>query len=242
MFKNLSTRLKESFIIPAYMVLILWAIHLLQFISGISLGWLGVFPREVWGLKGIIFSPLIHGDWGHLISNTPPLFVLSAIILFFYRRVAVPAFIMIYFLTGLAVWGFADLFEMARHFHIGASGVIYGLVSFVFWTGIFRRNIRSIALALIVVFYYGSMLYGILPGQEGISWESHLMGGLIGIFTAFWYKEQIEQDEVRPKYSWENEEETEDKFFFDRDTFERTKLEREQERKDNFPNWFSNRT
>jgi len=242
MFKDLSKKAKESFIIPAYMVLILWVIHTLQFVTGISLGQLGVFPRELWGLKGVIFSPLIHGDWGHLISNTPPLFVLSAMILFFYRRIAVPAFIMIYLLTGMAVWAFADLFEMARHFHIGASGVIYGLVAFVFWNGVFRRNIRSIALALIMVFYYGSMVYGVLPGQEGISWESHLLGALVGIFTSFWYKDVIEKDEERQPYSWETEDESEEKFFLDRDTFERTKMEREQERNDQFPNWFSNRT
>lgn len=242
MFKNLSKRLKDSLLIPAYTVLILWVIHALQYVSGVSLGWLGVFPREWWGLKGVLFSPFIHGDWGHLISNTPPLFVLSAMVLFFYRRIAIPAFIMIYLLTGMAVWAFADLFEMARHFHIGASGVIYGLVAFVFWNGVFRRNIRAIALALIMVFYYGSMVYGILPGQEGISWESHLLGALVGIFTSFWYKDVIEKEEVRQKYSWETEEATEETFFLDRDTFERTKMEREQERNDNFPNWFSNRT
>lgn len=241
MFKNLSLKLRESLLLPAYMIILLWIIQAIQALLHLNLGWLGIYPREIWGLRGVIFAPLIHGDWGHLLSNTPPLFVLSVMVLFFYRRVAVPAFLMIYFMTGLAVWGFADLFDFSRHFHIGASGVIYGLVAFVFWNGIFRRNIKSIALALIVAMYYGSMLMGILPGQEGISWESHLMGGLVGIFTSFWYKETIEKDEQKPKYSWEEEPE-EEKFFFEKDTFEKTKVERESDRNNDFPSWFSTRS
>ncbi|MBK7871642.1 MAG: rhomboid family intramembrane serine protease [Saprospiraceae bacterium] len=238
MFKNLSIKLRESLLWPAYAILLLWIIQGMQALLGLDLGWLGVFPREIWGLKGILFSPLIHGGWGHLLSNTAPLFVLSAMVLFFYRRVAIPAFAMIYLMTGLAVWGFADLFELSRHFHIGASGVIYGLVAFVFWNGIFRRNLKSIALALIVALYYGSMLMGILPGKEGISWESHLMGGLIGIFTSFWFKESIEKDEEKAKYSWE-EEPQEKQFYFERDIFDTPKAEK-QRRDDDY--WYSNRS
>ena len=111
--------------------------------------------------------------------------------------------------------------------------MIYGLVAFVFWNGIFRFNVKSIALALIVAFYYGSMVIGILPGQEGISWESHLLGGLVGIFVSFWFKNQIEQDEVKPKYSWELEENNQqESFFLDRDVFEKTKEERYREQRD----------
>ncbi|MDX1942516.1 MAG: rhomboid family intramembrane serine protease [Saprospiraceae bacterium] len=237
MFKNFSIKLRESLLWPAYAIVLLWIIQVLQILSGIDFGWLGVFPREVWGLRGVLFSPLIHGGWGHLLSNTPPLFVLSAMILFFYRRVAISAFVMIYLMTGLAVWGFADLFEASRHFHIGASGVIYGLVAFVFWNGIFRRNLKSIALALIVALYYGSMLMGILPGKEGISWESHLLGGLVGIFTSFWFKEAIEKDEEKQKYSWE-EEPQEKQFYFDRDIFDTPKAEK-QRRDDDY--WYSNK-
>lgn len=220
----------QSIILPLKFVGILWIIHLAQWFLHLDLGFLGVYPRDLQGLRGILFSPLLHGDFGHILSNTPPLLVLSALVMFFYRRVAIPSFLMIYFLTGLAVWIFGR-----PVYHIGASGVIYGLVAFVFWNGIFRFNVKSIALALIVAFYYGSMFMGILPGQEGISWESHLLGGLVGIFVSFWFKNQIEKDEEKPKYSWELEEGNQkEDFFLDRDIFEKTKEERLREQQDRF--------
>ena len=152
--------------------------------------------------------------------------VLSVMIIYFYPRVANRSMLMIYVLTGLAVWIFGR-----RVFHIGASGVVYGLVSFVFWMGIFRRSLKSIILALIVTVLYSGYFLGILPNQEGISWESHLLGGIVGIFTAYWFKEQIELDEEVQKPSWENEP-TRKQYFLDRDVFEKTKAEREQERND----------
>lgn len=223
---------------PLRLVLLLWLVHLVQVILPVDFAWLGIYPQRVFGLKGIFFAPLIHADWGHLLSNTPPLFVLSAIILYFYRSVAVPSFVMIYLLTGLAVWLFGR-----PVFHIGASGVIYGLVAFVFWNGIFRRNLKSIVLALIIVFYYGSLVMGILPGQEGISWESHLLGALAGIFTSFWFRTSLEQDEQPKKYSWEDEPIDSESFFLERDAFERTKAERRQQQEDDpFSGWFSSKT
>lgn len=194
----------------------------------------GVLPREPIGLRGILFMPLLHKDWGHLLSNTPPLFVLSAMVLFFYRKVAVPAIGLMYFLTGLAVWLLADLGIPfiggdERGIHIGASGLIYAMVAFVFWSGIFRRSLKAIALSLIVVFYYGSMFLGILPGQTGISWEGHLYGALTGILVAFWYKRDVEKDDLTPKASWETEEELPPRSFFDSDIFEKTKSERRRD-------------
>ncbi len=234
-----STKTYQSIVWSFRLVLVLWVVHLLQVITGVDLGWLGVYPHRVFGLKGILFSPLIHADWGHLLSNTPPLFFLSLIIFYFFRSIAVPSLVMIYFLTGLTVWLFGR-----PVFHIGASGVIYGLVAFVFWNGIFRRNLKSIVLALIVMFYYGSMFAGILPGQQGISWESHLLGGLVGIFTSFWFRGNLEKDEAKPVYSWEGEEESPlDSYFLDRDAFDKTKEERRRENRDqDLGQWFSSRT
>lgn len=233
---TIKQKFRESLLLPLWLIAILWAIQLFQSLTGTDFGVYGVFPRESFGLRGILFSPLIHSGWPHLLSNTPPLFMLSAIVLFFYRRIAIQGFIMIYLLTGMAVW----LFARDNAFHIGASGVVYGLVAFVFWNGIFRRNLKSIVLALIVVFYYGSMFMGILPnGEPNISWESHLLGGLVGIFTSFWFKNSIEKDEERATYSWEQEPEQEGEYFLDRDTFDKTKQERQRE-KDN--DWFSTGT
>lgn len=234
---TIKQKFRESLLLPLWLIAILWAIQLFQSLTGTDFGVYGVFPRESFGLRGILFSPLIHSGWPHLLSNTPPLFMLSAIVLFFYRRIAIQGFIMIYLLTGMAVW----LFARDNAFHIGASGVVYGLVAFVFWNGIFRRNLKSIVLALIVVFYYGSMFMGILPnGEANISWESHLLGALAGIFTSFWFKNVIEKDEERPAYSWEQEPEEEGEYFLSRDAFEKTKQERQREKEED--DWFSTGT
>ena len=234
---TIKQKFRESLLLPLWLIAILWAIQLFQSLTGTDFGVYGVFPRESFGLRGILFSPLIHSGWPHLLSNTPPLFMLSAIVLFFYRRIAIQGFIMIYLLTGMAVW----LFARDNAFHIGASGVVYGLVAFVFWNGIFRRNLKSIVLALIVVFYYGSMFMGILHnGEANISWESHLLGALAGIFTSFWFKNVIEKDEERPAYSWEQEPEEEGEYFLSRDAFEKTKQERQREKEED--DWFSTGT
>lgn len=223
---NHQQRILSSLKFPFQFVLLIWGIHFLQVITSFDLGPYGVYPREFFGLRGIVFSPLIHDDLRHLLSNSAPLFVLSAMILYFYRRVAYRSMLMVYLLTGVAVWLFAR-----SVFHIGASGVVYGLVSFVFWSGVFRRSIKSIILALIVTFLYSGYFLGILPNQDGISWESHLLGGLVGIFTAYWYKEEIEADEEHQPPSWESEQE-EKTPFLDRDVFEKTKAERDQEKED----------
>jgi membrane associated rhomboid family serine protease len=216
-------RILSSLKLPFQFIVLIWGIHFFQVLTNTDFGGFGVYPREIFGLRGVLFAPLIHDDLRHLISNSAPLFLLAVIIMLFYRRVAVRGMAMIYLLTGVAVWLFAR-----RVYHIGASGVVYGLVSFVFWSGVFRRSLKSIILALIVTFLYSGYFLGILPNQEGISWESHLLGGLVGIFTAYWYKEEIEADEQKQPPSWE-EEPGEPTFFLDRDVFEKTKAERQRE-------------
>jgi membrane associated rhomboid family serine protease len=224
--------------IPAYLILFLWLVQSLQFLSGIDFGFYGVYPRTFFGLRGILFSPLIHGDWGHLLANTPPLFAMSAMILFFYRKVAIPSFTLIYFLSGLAVWGFGR-----SVFHIGASGVVYGLVAFVFFSGIFRRNLKSIILSLIVLMYYGSMFLGILPGKEGVSWESHLLGAVVGIVIAFLYRNNVEDDEKPKRYAYEDDPKLLQKdFFLNRDIFDKTKGERSLEERPEKRGWWSDHT
>ena len=180
----------------------------------------GIFPREVDGLVGIVTAPLVHGSWEHLFSNAAPLLVTTTIIHFFYKRVAWTSFIFIYFLTGVAVWLFGR-----SAYHIGASGVVYGLVSFIFWSGIFRRNIKSIILALIVTILYSGYLGGIVPFKEGVSWESHLLGAIVGIVIAFLFKGIIEKDEeyVDP---WEDEIHAQAEYYLPRNTFDMTKKER----------------
>lgn len=194
---------------------LLWLVHLFQYLFNSDFGNLGIFPRTDFGLKGILFSPWIHGNWSHLMSNTPPLFALMTLILFFYRRISFPAIFLIYFLTGTLVWIFGR-----QVFHIGASGVLYGLVAFVFWLGIFRQNVRSIALAILVGFYYGSMIFGLFPGQEGISWESHLLGAISGMITAFLFKNIEEEEDIVARKRTEELGKHEKDFFLPRETFD----------------------
>lgn len=212
----------ESLRLPMYFTAMIWLIHILQTIFDIDLGWWGIYPREAFGLRGILFAPLLHSNWEHLASNSVPFLVCATMIIYFYSRVALRSFVIIYFVTGFCIW----LFARTGVFHIGLSYVVYGLVSFIFWTGVFRRSIRSIILALIIVTLYSGMFTGILPTteilQRNISWESHLIGGIIGIITAYFYKEEVEFDEFEhPSVSNESK-----IAFLPFDTFDKTKAQR----------------
>lgn len=223
MFKSASNRpnFLDSLILPLFGAILMWTIHIISTFGEFNWYYLGVFPRKIKGLIGILTAPFIHGDFQHLASNTLPFIFLSWMITYFYKEVALKSILMIYALTGIAVWCFAR-----EVYHIGASGVVYGLVAFVFWSGVFLKDVRSIVLSLIVVVLYSGMFLGILPNQEGISWESHLYGGLVGILIAFVVKSEIEPEE---KYENWDTEETENNYFLPRDTFEKTKAERANE-------------
>ena len=212
----------DSLRFPLLFIALIWLVHLYQVVSGFDPGEYGIMSRRLWGLRGIVTAPLVHGSWGHLASNTLPLLVLSVINLYFYRKVAMRSFWMIYLLTGLSVWLFARPVS-----HIGASGVVYGLVSFIFWNGIFRRSLRSIILAAIVMLVYSGMFVGVLPDQEGISWESHLLGSLMGIFTSFWFKSELEDDEQEVPYDpFADERGVEKQLFLPEGIFDKTKTQR----------------
>lgn len=187
----------SKFITPLIFPALLWIIHLVSVILNQDLSKLGLFPRKPVGLLGIITSPLIHGDFSHLISNTFPLIILGWIIFYFYNKISYLLFFFIYFVTGLLVWIFAR-----QVFHIGASGIVYGLVSFLFFSGIFRKDNTSISLALVITFLYGGLVWGILPGLEGISWESHLFGAITGLIAAYMLRKI---DPPKKKYDWEDD-------------------------------------
>jgi membrane associated rhomboid family serine protease len=234
--KEKKNPLFESMRLPLAFLAAIWFVHIFQFIFNLNFGYLGVFPREWFGLKGIITAPLIHGDFSHLTNNSIPFLVLGTMILFFYRKVAISSFFMIYFITGIAVWLLAR-----QTFHVGLSGVVFGLVTFVMANGFFRRNLRSIVLALIVFLLYSGMLAGVFPMKDGISWESHLFGALAGVFTAYYYKEEIEIEEEDP-YAQEKSDSQNDSYFLPRDIFEKTKEERRKEAERNDDGWYSDST
>ena len=175
----------------------MWMVHLISLSLNLDLSRMGILPRDTIGILGIISGPIVHANFSHLLSNTMPLLILGWTIFFFYSKVSYKSFIVIYVLTGLFVWLFAR-----QVYHIGASGIVYGFVSFLFFSGIFRRDNKSIAIALIVTFLYGGIVWGVLPGQKGISWESHLFGGIAGIITAFIFR----KIDPQKKYDWEDEE------------------------------------
>lgn len=195
------TRLIESLVYPFLFVALLWFIKFSEIYFFGNFLRLGILPRQLKGLTGIFTAPLIHGDITHLISNTLPLIILGIIIFYFYTSSAPELFLWIYLATGLMVWIAAD----GSGYHLGASGLIYGFVSFLFFSGIFRRDRRSMALALLVTFVYGGIVWGVLPIYQGVSWESHLFGGLIGGVCAWFYRkrDRIPEEE---EYEWMKEE------------------------------------
>jgi len=204
---------------PLGFVGVIFVIHLLQAILNLDLRRLGVFPRELDGLPGILTGPLIHGSWEHLFSNSVSFIMLGAVLFWFYPRIALRSIIWLYLLSGFGIWISGQPFS----YHIGASGIVYGMVSLVFWSGVFRRNVKSIVLALIILVMYAGFFEGIVPGKEGISWEGHLSGAIAGILLAFVYRRDVEEDEVVP----EVEEEVEERhYYLPRDTFDMTMAER----------------
>ncbi len=210
----------KKLVFPIGIVVLMWLVKILEVSLNHKYTRFGIFPRDVDGLIGILTSPFIHSTWKHLMSNSLPMFALLGFLVFFYNRVAVPAFIIITVFTGFTVWLFAR-----ESYHVGASGVVYGLVAFLAWTGIFRRNLKSIILSLVILIMYSGFFSGIVPQKEGVSWESHLFGGLVGIFTAFLFKNVKEDDEAERQNPWADEKNNE-KYFLARDTFLKTKQDR----------------
>ena len=215
----------ESLRLPAYFTLFIWFIHVSKRAIGLDFYWWGIYPREGIGLRGIFFAPLLHENWEHLASNTVPFLVSSVIVVYFFPRVALRAFWLIYFISGLCVW----IFARTEAFVIGLSYVVYGLVSFILFSGIFRRSVRSIVLALIIVTLYSGMFEGVLPTPEilkkHISWEAHLIGAIVGALMAYFYKHELEEDEIHhPSVS-----DADKRPFFDADTFDKTREQRRRE-------------
>jgi membrane associated rhomboid family serine protease len=157
----------------------------------------GILPRTAEGLIGIFTCPFIHADNDHLLSNTLPILVVGTALIFFYRSISLRVIAMIWLLGGFWTW------LMARDsYHIGASGLIYGAVVFLFFSGIFRKDVRLMAISFLVVFLYGSLAWGILPIDPAQSWEAHLTGSIAGFFAALHYRSRGPQ---RIRYSWEEE-------------------------------------
>ena len=199
--RNTTSKLFFSILYPTLFVLLLWGIKLFEIVENVNLSWYGLYPRTTYGLLGIITAPLLHSDTSHLLANSIPLLILGPIIFFFYRSIAFQIFFWVYLMTGIWVW------VAGRYsYHIGASGIIYGFETFLFFSGVFRKDTRLLALSLFVVFLYGSTVWGMLPLKNGISWESHLLGALAGLITAYHFRNE---GPVSRKYDFGDDEENE---------------------------------
>lgn len=194
-----SRLIRRSFIIAASFTLALWLIKSIELIFLFDLVQYGVYPRTLSGLKGLLFAPMIHGSLSHLFANTAPLLILGSVLIYNYPKSAKIVIPVIYIASGLGVWLFAR-----SAYHIGASGLTFGMMFFIFTIGVIRWDRKAIAFSLIVFFLYGSMIWGVFPTTPDISFESHLSGAILGIVFAILLKNH---DPVPPKkrYSWEDE-------------------------------------
>ena len=174
---------KYVYRIPIVVILVLWCVYIVEIKFGFNFNKYGIYPQKISGLKGILFSPFIHSDIKHLFNNSMPILVLLPALYYFYYKIANKIIFYGILLTGFLTWSFGR-----PAFHIGASGMIYLLVSFIFFSGVFRKYYRLVALSLIVVFLYGSMVWYIFPMEDRISWEGHLSGFLVGLLFAFIFK------------------------------------------------------
>ncbi len=171
------------FFIPIVYVLSIWLIYWIEIQFSFNFNKFGVFPRTLYGFKGVFLTHFIHSNTSHLFNNSVPLFVLLSSLFFFYKEAAYKVLLFGGFLTGFLTWCFAR-----ESFHIGASGIVYLLFSFVFFSGIIKKHYRLVALSFIIIFLYGSMIWYVLPIKEGISWEGHLSGFLTGLAFAISYR------------------------------------------------------
>ncbi|WP_196896195.1 rhomboid family intramembrane serine protease [Aureivirga marina] len=168
-----------------FFVLPMWIVYIIEIVLNKNFNHLGIYPKEFFGLRGVLFSPFLHGDLKHLFNNTIPILVLTTVLFFFYRKIANKVFFYGFFLTGILTWIIAK-----DSYHIGASGIVYMLFGFIFFSGIIRRYFRLTALSFMVIFLYGSMFWYIFPIEDKISWEGHLSGLLVGLAFAIYYRAQ----------------------------------------------------
>ncbi|MBC8767567.1 rhomboid family intramembrane serine protease [Arenibacter sp. BSSL-BM3] len=183
--------------IPLFAVLSIWTVYWFEIRFQVNFNDYGIYPRTINGIRGVVLSPFIHASAEHLYNNTIPLAILTASLVYFYRKIAYKVL-----LWGILISGFITWLIGRPSYHIGASGLIYVLVSFIFFKGIISKHYRLVALSLIVVFIYGSTLWYIFPVKDGISWEGHLGGFITGLFLAFVLKAPLPK---LKKFDWEKE-------------------------------------
>jgi len=195
-------KLRDGFLLSISFLLILWIIKLIEITFNISFSSQGLVPRDLSSWPGLFFTPLLHADLLHLFNNSVPLFVAIIGIMYFYRKSALFIMASSWLVTNVLVWIFAK-----GGYHIGASGLVYAYISFLFFGGAFSNNRNLLGLSLVLIFAYGTMIWGIFPVENNVSWESHLIGGVVGMAYALIYRKKS----IPPKkFDWEDEDDIED--------------------------------
>jgi membrane associated rhomboid family serine protease len=202
MEKSEKNRIVNAIIYPLLFVMVISLVHLIQHVFEVNLVSYGVYPRHTKGLFGIIASPLIHGSFSHLINNSIPILIMGSLLFYFYKEVAFKVSTWIYLMVGFWTWVYAR-----EAYHIGASGLLYGLFSFLLMSGFIRKNKHLISLSFAVVFLYGSLVWGIFPIDVKISFEGHLWGFVAGTILAFYYRKKGTQ---KPPPYWPEEDDLDD--------------------------------
>ncbi len=184
---------------PLVFLFIMWMLKTLEWAGDWHWGHYGLLPRTYQGLLGIVTMPFLHSSWQHLISNSVPFFFLGSILFFFYKELAWRVLLFVWLIGGLWLW-----IGGGTGYHIGASGVVYGLAAFLFFSGVWRRNSVLLRLTLVVAFIYGGLVWGFFPEffpNQNISWEGHLFGFLSGMVLAWFFRHQGPPDD---QYHWDD--------------------------------------
>jgi membrane associated rhomboid family serine protease len=202
-------RLRRAFFLALAFAGLLWLIELASLALGLHLLPFAIFPGRIDSLPGILVSPMLHGSVEHLLANTPAVVILGTALIYGYPRAARIALPVIWIGGGVAVWLFAR-----PAFHLGASGLTFGAMFFVFTLGVLRWDPRAIALALTVFLLYGGMIWGIFPGDPAVSFEYHLSGAVLGVLLAVLLRDRDPPPPAKV-YSWEREDAEEDDWPFD---------------------------
>ena len=189
-----------------------WIVHVVGAAFSLRLNQYGLQPLEMRGLLGILTMPFLHADLGHLFSNTPALLVLIFGLFLFYKRGAWRILLYLYVISGLFTW-----FMSRSSTHIGASGIVYALAAFHFFSGVIKKVPRQRAFALLVAFLYGGFIWAFFPTLymgTSISWEGHLSGVFAGIILAFYLKNEGPEPPVSPFLNEDEEDDTNEKDVF----------------------------
>src|SRR5690554_5267208 len=203
MIQSDKNRTLEALIYPLLVLIVMWSVFLLDRYHQLGLYEFRVKPQTMEDIKRIFLMPFIHGqrDFSHIINHSVPTFILLSTLIYFYREIALQVTLFVWLGTGFLLWYLA---VNTHSYHIGMSGVIYGLFGFLFISGFFKKYLPLQAISLFVAFVYGSMIWGIFPMEQGVSWEGHLSGFLVGSLLAVVFRKK---GPVPPKYRYEIEKE-----------------------------------